>query len=70
MTDDRFKGTGEFHPEKAWNRIETENLDRKTGYSSSRGGLAALGLVVSALTVLICAGIFLFGLPQLLRNLF
>ena len=27
-TDDRFKGTGEFHPEKAWAKMDREAKDR------------------------------------------
>lgn len=28
QTDDRFKGTGQFHPDKAWAKIDREAKDR------------------------------------------
>lgn len=29
QTEDRFKGTGQFHPDKSWARIQQENWERK-----------------------------------------
>lgn len=62
MTDDRFKDTGSFHPDKAWSEIQRKDWERKTEKASRWGGWIAFGGVIALLGVLACIGSLAFGL--------
>ncbi|GAB3054053.1 hypothetical protein GCM10027214_16670 [Stenotrophomonas tumulicola] len=70
MTEDRFKGTGEFHPDRAWGEIQRKDWERKHERGSRHGGWLAVAFVGCVLVFVVSAIGFLLGLPQLLRNIF
>lgn len=68
MSEDRFNGTGDFHPEKAWSEIRRKDWERKHEAGSKGGGWLALTLIACVLLFVVCAGVFLLRLPELLSN--
>ncbi len=68
MIEDRFKDTGQFHPERAWSEIRRKDWERKHEAGSRGGGWLALALLACALLIVVCVGGFLLGLPKLLGN--
>ncbi len=70
MSEDRFKGTGEFHPQKSWAKIVSADRDRKLDalYPMKLRHYALIvlaGLSIIALPILVVS--FFFDLPALLR---
>lgn len=68
MNNDRWSGTGSFHPQRAWSEIRRKDWERKHEAGSRGGGWLALALLACALLVVVCVGGFLLGLPKLLGN--
>lgn len=69
MSEDRFKGTGEFHPEKAWSEIQRKDWERKHEASGRGGGRVAIYLVAGMILLLGGLAVLFFRVPQLLSNL-
>lgn len=70
MSDDRFKNAGQFEPKRAWSEIQRKDWEAKTESQARGGGWLAFGLFICLLLIVIGLGSFLFGLPQLLGNIF
>lgn len=61
MTDDRFKGTGEFHPEKAWNRIVKEDSRRRAASRLTWKDNAYVAWMVGLLVLCVAGSLVAFG---------
>jgi hypothetical protein len=69
MNNDRWSGTGSFHPQRAWSEIRRKDWERKHEAGSRGGGRVAIYLVAGLILLLGGLAVFLFRIPQLLSNL-
>lgn len=69
MNNDRWSGTGSFHPQRAWSEIRRKDWERKHEAGARGGGRVAIYLVAGLILLLGGLAVFFFRIPQLLSNL-
>lgn len=69
MTDDRFKDAGEFHPDRAWDKIQEENSTRardakypKRWWHDTVFSLAGLAVLLMLAVSVVLILLALFGI--------
>ena len=69
MNNDRWSGTGSFHPQRAWGEIQRKDWERKHEAGGRGGGRVAMYFVAGLILLLGGLAVFFFRVPQLLSNL-
>ena len=61
MSNDRFRGTGEFHPNKAWSEIQRKDWERKNPADlGAKGWVLVAGVLLAAVLAIGSAAFFVW----------